>query len=83
MPSLKDDLTAARALIDSPKKRAATTVYGALRIIAGEEANDRFYAMQAALREQLPARAKAISTFDRPNHQRAVMALFDRAIAAA
>lgn len=79
---VRANLIAAKALIDTPAKREINTVYGALRVVAGEE-NDAFDAMKAALKAALPARYRgAITLIDIRGKQRAVVDLFNRAIAA-
>lgn len=83
MPTVKENLIAAKALIDTPAKREIFTIYGAIRSVAGDEENAAFDAMKEALKAELPKRyGRAIVSIDVRGTQRAVMALFDLAIAA-
>lgn len=79
--TLRQDLKAAKALVDTPKKCTALDIYGAIRGVTNNEADERFEAMQDALRRQLPRANDRLSTFYKGSaSHRAVMALFDRAI---
>jgi hypothetical protein len=86
MMALRDDLTLAKSRIDTLEDCIRLDIYGALREV-DPEAEDRFAAMQDALRAQLPGARDRLSTYFVPaqgrRSHRKVMALFKAAIDAA
>ena len=87
--SLHDDLVAAKALIDTPNKLEALKrdAYDAAvkAVIDATASIDEAWAVTCALRHELPdyPTRPSLASFYRANGHPDIMALFDRAIAAA
>lgn len=79
--SVKENLIAAKALIDTPEKWKASSIVDAMAR-ADESSGIDFRLMRNALYDQLLPQDQTLTGFNRDHSHADIMALFDRAIAA-
>lgn len=85
--SLRDDLIAARALIDTPEKCATVRNPSAMSLTMAmnrvAKTDDQWIALSRAVQDQVPGQLYVDWSWNSSTDHADIMALFDRAIAAA